>query len=306
MHRPLGNALPAALLAFVMAGCGGPRAAAPSQKTMPPPTTTTTPAKPPELPLGGRTVFPNYRVVAYYGTAGTSALGVLGQGSPEQAAKAIDQAAQRFATPDRKVQPAMEFIATVADRSPGPAGAYSHDLAAAQVQRYLDAARSHHQLFILDVQPGHRDFLSAVQPWQSILAQPDVGLALDAEWRMPAGKVPGEAIGHVDVAEVNQVLDWTANLTRTADLPQKVVLLHMFRSTMIPDLDAIAEHSELALVQHLDGFGGVETKMDVYHDLADPKRFHMGFKLFYTQDHPLLAPSDVLAMQPQPEYVSYQ
>ena len=58
----------------------------------------------------------------------------------------------------------MEFIAAVADHYPGPAGAYSHDVARAEVKRYLDVARSHHQLFILDIQPGHRDFLTAVRP----------------------------------------------------------------------------------------------------------------------------------------------
>jgi hypothetical protein len=311
MHRLLGTVTTVALLAIAVGGCGGrttataPEAEAAPPKataTSPPPTTTT----PPQLPLGGRTVFPGHRVVAYYGTGGTPALGVLGQGTPEQAADAVDKAAQPFATPDKPVQPAMEFIATVADSYPGPQGAYSHDVDLAEVQKYLDVARAHHQLFIVDVQPGQRDFLDAVRPWQALLEQPDVGLALDAEWRMPPGQVPGQVIGHVDAAEVNGVLDWVANLTKQHDLPQKVVVLHMFRASMIPDLDAVADHPELALVQHLDGFGGVDTKLDIYHAIARPQRFHMGFKLFYTQDHPLLTAGDVLGMKPQPEFVSYQ
>jgi hypothetical protein len=252
-------------------------------------------------------VFPQYRVVAYYGTAGTPALGVLGQGTPEEAAEAVAKAAEPFKTPDRTVQPAMEFIATVADGGPGDDGSYSHDVAAEQVQQYLDAARKHHELFILDVQPGHKDFRDAVKPWQSLLQQPDVGLALDAEWRMSPGEVPGQIIGHVGADEVNGVLDWVADLTRQGNLPQKVVVLHMFRASMLPDLDAVdTDHPELALVQHLDGFGAVPTKTDIYHAIAQPQRFHMGFKLFYTQDTPLLSPTDVLGMAPQPEFVSYQ
>jgi hypothetical protein len=251
-------------------------------------------------------MFPQYRVVAYYGTAGTGALGVLGQGAPEEAAEAIDKAAQGFATPDRKVQPAMEFIATVADSYPGPDGGYSHQAAKAKVQQYLDVARKHHQLFLLDIQPGRRDFMSAVKPWRDLLSQPDVGLALDAEWRMDPGDVPGTVIGHVGAPEVNQVLDWVADLTKTADLPQKVVVLHMFRASMVTDLQTVADHPELALVQHLDGFGDVNTKMDIYHAIANPQKFHMGFKLFYKQDQPLLGPPDVLAMKPQPEFISYQ
>ena len=298
MHRLLGTATTVALLTVMASGCGGQPATAPPEASTHPP--------PKELPLGGRAVFPHYRVVAYYGTAGTSALGVLGHGTPEQAAEAIDQVAKPFATPDRTVQPAMEFIATVADHSPGPQAAYSHNIAPKQVQSYLDAARKHHQLFILDVQPGQRDFLSAVQPWKDLLSQPDVGLALDAEWRMDPGEVPGSVIGHVGAPEVNQVLGWLADLTKAGDLPQKVVVLHTFRATMISGLNEIADHPQLALVQHLDGFGDVKTKMDIYHAIAAPQRFHMGFKLFYTQDHPLLAASDVLAMKPQPEFVSYQ
>lgn len=251
-------------------------------------------------------MFPQYRVVAYYGTAATKALGVLGQGTPEQAAESVEKAAEGFKTPGKTVQPAMEFIATVADGGPGKDGVYSHDVAAKQVHDYLDAARKHHELFILDVQPGQRDFRDAVKPWRDLLTQPDVGLALDAEWRMGPGQVPGQSIGHVDAAEVNGVLDWVAGLTKNQDLPQKVVVLHMFRASMITGIGTVTDHPELALVQHLDGFGDVRTKMDIYHAIAAPKQFHMGFKLFYTQDHPLLAPKDVLAMTPPPEFVSYQ
>jgi hypothetical protein len=309
MDGLLGRTAAAAVLVMAVTGCGATQAAAPEhQAKLSPPTTTTSPPPPPqkELPQGGRTVFPQYRVVAYYGTGGTASLGVLGQGAPEEAAEAIDKAAQGFATPDRKVQPAMEFIATVADSYPGPDGAYSHQVDKAKVQQYLDVARRHHQLFILDVQPGQRDFMAAVQPYRDLLSQPDVGLALDAEWRMDPGNVPGSVIGHVGASEVNRVLDWTADLTKAGDLPQKVVLLHMFRAAMITDLGTIAGHPELALVQHLDGFGGVNTKMGIYHAIANPQKFHMGFKLFYKQDQPMLGPPDVLAMQPQPEFVSYQ
>ena len=194
----------------------------------------------------------------------------------------------------------------MADGGPGPDGTYSHEVAASQVQAYLDAARKHHELFILDVQPGQKDFREAVKPWRELLQQPDVGLALDAEWRMGQGEAPGQSIGHVDATEVNGVLDWVAALTKERDLPQKVVVLHMFRASMIPDLGNVEQHPELALVQHLDGFGDVPTKLGIYHEIAAPKRFHMGFKLFYTQDHPLLSPKDVLEMGPQPEFVSYQ
>ena len=41
------------------------------------------PAKPPELPLGGRQIFPNFRVVAFYGAPQNHELGALGIGTPD-------------------------------------------------------------------------------------------------------------------------------------------------------------------------------------------------------------------------------
>ena len=79
-----------------------------------------------QLPLGGRSIFPRYRVVAYYGSTGGSALGVLGKGTPEQAAAAILHAAAPYAAYCRPVQPAMELIANVAQAHAGADGTYSY------------------------------------------------------------------------------------------------------------------------------------------------------------------------------------
>jgi hypothetical protein len=47
---------------------------------------------------------------------------------------------------------------------------------------------------VLDIQPGRGDFLTEVRRYERFLREPDVGLALDAEWSMRAGQVPGETI----------------------------------------------------------------------------------------------------------------
>src|SRR5688572_3663371 len=57
--------------------------ATPSAAPTPAPSPSGPPAPLAQLPLGGRTIFPAYRVVAYYGTAGNPVLGVLGEGTPE-------------------------------------------------------------------------------------------------------------------------------------------------------------------------------------------------------------------------------
>ncbi|GGF18109.1 hypothetical protein [Williamsia phyllosphaerae] len=262
-------------------------------------------ARPVELPRGGRTVFPRFRMVALYGAADGGGLGALGLGTPDQAARRLDQQADTYARPDRPVLPVMELIVTIADPSPGPDGCFAHATDIDDGWRYLRAARAHRQMLVLDVQPGRCDFLSQTRRWEPLLAQPDVGLALDAEWRMPAGAVPGQEIGTVSAAEINTVTSWLADLTRRRALPQKPVLLHQFTPDMITDRDALASPPELAVISHTDGFGSIPDKTTKYRALTNP-RLHSGFKLFYTQDKPLMSPAQVLGLQPPPDFISYQ
>ncbi|TSE00334.1 hypothetical protein FOS14_07860 [Skermania sp. ID1734] len=292
----------ALVCAGLLAGCA--RSAA-SEGASPRPAAAPAPA-PLLLPGGGTQVFPKFRVVAYYGTAGGPGMGVLGSQPPDQIADRLSQAAAAFATPGRPVQPAMELIATIADRAPGPDGSYSHSINPAVAWDYLKAARAHRQLLILDLQPGYRDFLAQAREWEPLLAQPDVSLALDPEWRMSAGGVPGMQIGQVSAAEVNTVSAWLSGLVRTHHLPQKLFVLHEFTPDMITDIAAVAAHAELADVQQLDGFGSSAVKIAKYRDLGRPQQFHLGFKLFYTDDIGLLPPPAVLGLAPPPDYVSYQ
>jgi hypothetical protein len=294
---------------------GSTSAAAPTRTTTTPPTTrptttapTTTPTAQalPPLPFGGQQWFPGHRVVAYYGAPGTSSLGVLGAASPDVTAARVSQVAAGYRSAGVSVVPAFELIATVADGGPGPDGSYSHMISAASVQQYLATARAHHMVLILDIQPGRDNFLPAVQRWASVLSQPDVGIGLDSEWRMTYGQIPGRSVGHVGAAEIDTVTAWLANLVRTKHLPQKLVVMHQFTHGMITDPAAIVAHPELAMVQHLDGFGTRAQKLAKYHSIVRPTQFTLGFKLFYKQDIKMMAPADVLALKPQPAFVSYE
>src|SRR3954471_5205909 len=82
-----------------------------------------TPApKPPELPRGGRTILPNFRVVAYYGAPQDRQLGALGIGTPDHAAKRLAHQAAPDARGSRAPLPAPQPIAGGAAR-PARAGA---------------------------------------------------------------------------------------------------------------------------------------------------------------------------------------
>ena len=260
----------------------------------------------PLLPGGGRLIFPRYRVIAYYGNGQSSALGVLGHFPPDDAATRIAAVARTWATPSRPTLPAMELIVSIADGSAGPDGHFSHDTADAVIQRYLAAVRRHHQLLVLDIQPGRQDFLGVVKRYEKFLIQPDVGIALDPEWRMGPGDVPGQVIGQVDATEINRVTAYVAALTAEHNLPQKIVMVHNFTASMVTHPALVVPRAGLAIVWHVDGFGSWPAKVKVYQELHKKPPFFNGFKLFYTLDRPLATPSVVRKLTPSPDFISYQ
>lgn len=290
---------------------GDPAPATPSATSDPPQPSTASPTTPaprplPTLPRGGRTILPGHRVVAYYGNGQSPGLGVLGQYPPRVAAAKVAEVARQYAVPGRPVLPAMELIVTVADGYPGPRGVYSHPTDPAVIERYLKAARAARELLVLDIQPGRATFLPEVRRYERFLVQPDVELALDPEWRMTGGGVPGRVIGHVDATEVNAVSAYLSGLVSAHRLPQKLLLLHEFTPYMIRDKQAVRQRPHVALVWHIDGFGSRGAKLGDYRTLHEPHPSYMGFKLFYRQDLDMMTPADVLRMSPPPDFISYQ
>ncbi|WP_460713131.1 hypothetical protein [Nocardioides dilutus] len=266
-----------------------------------------TPAEPATLPGGRTRIFGDKRfLVAYYGSANSGALGVLGERSPDKMVRRLRAAAAPFERRNSKVQLVFELIVTIADATPGKDGDYSHDIARADVQRYIDAAHEHGALLLLDIQPGRSGFLSAVRRWKWALEDPYVGLALDPEWRMGRHGVPGRRIGSVSATEVNRVSKWLSTLVRIEALPQKLFVLHQFRTDMIEDIGDIAPRTGLVMVQHVDGFGTPAQKLDTFHTVVRPRQFFLGFKLFYDEDRRLMRPGEVRRIRPRVQFVSYQ
>jgi hypothetical protein len=264
------------------------------------------PEEPTLLPSGQSRVFPGHVLVAYYGTAGTGALGVLGEDTPDKITARLRRAAKPFGQTGYRVQIVYELIVSIADAGPGPGGDYSHDISRDAVERYIRAAHRNEALLVLDLQPGRSDFLTVAKRWAWALKDPWVGLALDPEWRMGPGEVPGQTIGQVRAGEVNRVSAWLRDLSAANDLPEKIFMLHQFRTDMIIDIDAIRPRTGLAMVQHVDGFGTQSQKRDTYQAVEEHDQFWMGLKLFYDEDINMFTPRQVLRVRPQPRFVSYQ
>jgi hypothetical protein len=302
-------AVVAALLVFAVMQLTGSNAAEPPQKGA---TAERAKAKPKpkplaELPRGGRQILPDFRVVAFYGAPQDRQLGILGIGSPTQMTKKLDKQAKPYDRKSRPVLPAMELIAVVAAAHPGPGERYNLRQPDSVIRRYLKAARRAKALLILDIQPGRSDFFTETKRLRKWLKEPDVGLALDPEWRMAPGQIPGKVIGSVGAREVNATTAWLDQLVTRYKLPQKLLLIHQFTESMIQDKQALKKRKELALTINVDGFGDPPNKIAKYTEFADDsKRFHKGFKLFYEEDTDLMAPAAVLAMRPRPEVIVYE
>jgi hypothetical protein len=282
------------------APAAGPGAAA--APALPVATPTTLPP-PPELPRGGRRLFPRYTVVGFYGMQG---LDVLGGGPPEQVADHLLEVARPYARPGHPVMPMFELIATVAHPFPTPSGLYRTHQEDEVVQQYLKAVRRIKGVLVLDVQPGRDDFLGPVRHWERFLREPDVGVALDPEFAMGPGQVPGRQLGHTDAAAINRASAYVAGIVRRHRLPHKLFMVHQFRDSMIGDKAKVAIRPGLAMTWNADGYGVRSAKLDDYRSYTRDRRFHPGLKLFYRNDVDLMRPREVLKLKPVPRVVNYQ
>ena len=268
-----------------------------------------TPKKPapPQLPRGGRTLLPAYRIVAYYGAPEAAQFGQLGIGSPDSEGRQLLAQAAPYARGGRPLQPAFELIATVVTAAPGDDGRYRYRQSDTVINRYLEAARRVKALLVLDIQPGRSDFMDEVRAYDRYLRLPDVGLALDPEWSMRPGQVPGTVIGSTDAAVINRAGEYLSRLVQRYDLPQKLLIVHRFTPGMIHHERRLAEHPGVALVVNIDGFGNPPNKVSKYHLFArrHPPWFN-GFKLFYHEDTNMMSPRAVLRLHPRPDVIIYE
>ncbi len=261
---------------------------------------------PPELPRGGRQLLPEHRVVAYYGAPQADELGALGIGSPDSAARRLSREARRYERPERPVLPALELIAVIANADPGEDGMYRARQPNAVIRRYLRAARRHKMLLLLDIQPGRSDFFTETTRLERWLREPDVGLAIDPEWRVTAPEVPGQVIGHVQPREVNATSAWLEQLVERHDLPEKLFIVHQFVDDMVDD-SALKRRKRLSVVLNADGFGTPPVKISKYRAFTrQAPDLHHGFKLFYREDVGLMKPRRVMRLKPQPDVVVYE
>jgi hypothetical protein len=266
-------------------------------------------------PLPGA-VFPERRVVAFYGNPLSKRMGVLGEYPPEEMLARLDQEVRRWqeADPTTPAQPALHLIAVTAQGAPGRDGMYRLRMPDTLIERVYQWAQRKHALLFLDIQVGHSTVQAELPRLLHFLERPDVHLGLDPEFSMhydKEGRKPGTKIGTMMAADVNYASRTLADLVAAKQLPPKILVVHRFTKRMVPNPREIRLDPRVQVVMDMDGWGPPWLKFDSYRDyeVADPVQF-TGFKLFYHNDaksgEPLITPRELLQLVPKPLYIQYQ
>jgi hypothetical protein len=200
------------------------------------------------------------------------------------------------------------MIASVAQNWPTDEGNYLLYTDADTIQSYVDFTKANNMLLILDVQVGHstvEDEIERVREW---LVEPHVHLAIDPEFVMGEGEIPGEVIGSIDASQVEVAQQMLAEIVAEYNLPPKVLIVHRFTENMITNAENIPSVAGVQTVIDFDGHGDPANKTANYElFLVDGPAEFAGFKLFYNEDlPPLMSPDDVVGMARPPDVVIYQ
>jgi hypothetical protein len=255
-------------------------------------------------------LLPHYRVISFYGHPLNDTMGILGEFPNDKEgllAKLQEEAANyEAADPTRPVMPALEVIASVGQNWPAENDTYLMHTDAEVIDEYADFCEDNGLILILDVQIGHstvKDEIESVRQW---LEKPFVHLALDPEFAMPPGVIPGSDIGGIDAADVAFAQDALGQIVDEHGLPPKILIVHRFTEGMLRNEEQLEAVPGVQLVIDFDGFGEPGIKTELYRAFTGRRGVEFpGIKLFYRQDSPLLTPAQVVELDPSPLLVIF-
>jgi hypothetical protein len=279
-------------------------------KAIPTPTLVPAPTVIPTLTLPPLpSLLPDHLIVAYYGNPLAREMGILGEVPPDQMIGKLHQQAAAYAAADgsRSVIPALELVTPAAQRWAGDDGRYRARMKPDLIEQVAGWAEANKALLILDVQIGQSNVPEEVEVLMPYLRRPYVHLALDPEFAMPTGRVPGDVVGTLDAAAVDGVVRTLSQLVAAEHLPPKVLIVHRFTDSMLTNSWEIARDPNVQVIVTMDGFGSPALKQAQYRSyVRDQAVGFSGIKLFYHHDQPLLTPAQVLGLDPHPDLVIYQ
>jgi hypothetical protein len=216
-------------------------------------------------------------------------------------------AAYEAIDPSRPVLLALEVITSVAQGWEGDDGDYLAYIGRTMLEEYIDFAAENDILIILDMQFGRKSIQEEIDAVREYLLYPHVHLALDPEFAVDEGQVPGTVIGQIDAADVQYAMEQLAAISAENDLPPKLLIVHQFTEKSITNREQIRPIPGVQYVLEVDGFGEPNAKRETYRFItAGSTSEFFGFKLWYKQDVPLMTEEEVLQLDPSPDFIIYQ
>ncbi len=261
-------------------------------------------------------ILPNKRVIAFYGNPLSRRMGILGEIPPKQMLAKLDTVVMEWqeADPETPVQPALHYIAVVAQAGPGRDGKYRLRMDSAKIEEIYGWARERDALLFLDIQAGYSTVAEELPKLRRFLERPNVHLGIDPEFYMHNGREgvpPGKKIGTLSAKEINHAIGELSRLVAEKKLPPKILVIHRFTRPMVRGYKEIVLDTNVQVVMHMDGWGGPWLKFDSYKDyVAGEPVQYTGFKLFYKNDtkkgDKLLTAKELVQLKPRPVYIQYQ
>jgi len=257
------------------------------------------------------TIFEDNHIVAYYGHPKSKIMGIVGRHAiPELAELLKEQVSSYDALHGEKgVLPAIYLIYGTCQP-----GGEINIMDKKMVELYINFALANGFLIYLDHQIGKYSVDHALDELLPFLKYPNVHLAIDVEWRTIR---PMREIGSITGKELNAAQLKMKDYMALNKIPGKrQFVIHQFQSKMIRDIkDVKSSYDPVVLVHATSGWGSPESKISTHNRNALASNIpYKGFKLWYYYsskhgvhyDRPLMTPTQVLGLTPEPGLIIYQ
>ncbi|MBN2079236.1 MAG: hypothetical protein JW838_09740 [Spirochaetes bacterium] len=252
----------------------------------------------------------NY-IVAYYGHPKSRIMGIVGRHPKEELAGMVKKTASDYASlkPQRGALPAFYLIYGTCQPK-GEINLMKREM----VEAYIRYAYANGILVYLDHQIGRYSVEHAMDQLLPFLHYPNVHLALDPEWRTTR---PMREIGSIDARELNEAQRRMRDYMVAHGIRgRRHLVIHQFHAKMIRNRSRVrSDYDPVILVHATSGWGTPERKSATHERNALAANMpHKGFKLWYYcsdkkgvhYDNPLMTPSQVVGLRPEPGLIIYQ
>jgi hypothetical protein len=241
-------------------------------------------------------------------------MGILGELPKQEMLNKLKGEVAKWQAADTTIPvlPALHYVAVTAQSAPQKDNMYRYRMPFHQIDTIVSWAKQINALAFVDIQVGHSSVKEEVRQLEKYLQMPTVHLGIDPEFSMKGGQRPGAVIGTFNAEDINDAIDYLAEVVKKNNIPPKILVVHRFTQGMVRGFDQIKKVPEVQIVMDMDGWGDKILKRSTWlrYIHKEPVQF-TGFKIFYKNDtktgaNQLYTPEELLKFTPKPIYIQYQ